>query len=261
MVSSSRKKNKGRDRKAKKAEAERTRTREKWWGLAVGDKKFVGKAITCNHGFTKLVIDDLDQPVLTFLDDFIVRNSFSVETLVQALETTNGKTILNDERYREMVVNIMIRIGTNLLLNCQQVPLKGALKLAKSIFVLEHYDGGDSLVAVMNSRRLQSKMRDLNISTSTRRDALKFYSKRVSCSCLKKMYQEARRTQPKMGRCRHCLEEKERVALSVCSRCMITQYCSRECQVAHWPEHKRPCDMYVLAHQQQISCILAGNAG
>jgi len=98
----------------------------------------------------------------------------------------------------------------------------------------------------MNSRRVQMKVRDLRLGTSSiSRDALKFYSKRVSCSCLKSKHQKARRTIPKTGRCLNCNEEMERVALSVCGRCMVMQYCSKECQVFHWPKHKDDCDIFV----------------
>ena len=91
------------------------------------------------------------------------------------------------------------------------------------------------------------KWRDLQLSGgSGRRDALKFYRKRISaCKCLKQVHLETRKKVPKTSQCYHCGKETERVLLSLCSRCMIDQYCSRECQVAAWPEHKRNCDMYV----------------
>ena len=93
------------------------------------------------------------------------------------------------------------------------------------------------------------------VSSSGRRDALKFFSKRVSCSCLKTMHQKARTTLPKLGRCTGCNRIKERVALSVCSRCMITQYCSRECQVTDWPQHKKACDEIVKIHEEQTQIV------
>ena len=31
---------------------------------------------------------------------------------------------------------------------------------------------------------------------------------------------------------------------------MITQYCSRKCQVTDWSEHERECDIYVKANKQ-----------
>lgn len=36
-------------------------------------------------------------------------------------------------------------------------------------------------------------------------------------------------------------EGSSSVALSVCSRCRTTAYCSRECQTASWPTHKANC--------------------
>ena len=130
----------------------------------------------------------------------------------------------------------------------KQVPLDQyrSIRMAKAIVILENYNVTGSLVETIHSPKVATKMRDHQPTISSgRRDALKFFSKRVSCSCLKERYQEARRTQPKMGLCYGCDEEIERVALSVCSRCMITQYCSRECQVANWPIHKVECDMCV----------------
>ena len=124
--------------------------------------------------------------------------------------------------------------------------------MARSIIVLEHYYKG-GLEVVIHSRQVQSKIRDLNGNaySSGSRDALKFYSKRTTCSCLKAMHQEARRI-PKMGLCYGCTEKKERMTLSVCSRCMVAQYCSRECQVAHWPYHEKgECDILVSAHKRQ----------
>ena len=245
----SRKKSKGKDRKAKKLEAKRLTSRKRWWGWATGDKKYVKHPVTCGHGFAKL--DSVDQPVCGFLDDFLGRDNFSVENLEQALQTIDGKTILKDERYKETVVNIMIRIGTNMLLNGSHANLDGALTLAKSIVVLEYYDGSTSLGTIINSRKAQTKRRDVDQDArSGRRDALKFYSKRTTCSCLKAMHQVARRTLPKMGFCYGCAKEIERVALSVCSRCMIVQYCSRECQVSDWPYHENSCDVYVLSHKR-----------
>ena len=51
------------------------------------------------------------------------------------------------------------------------------------------------------------------------------------------------------GQCIHCREWKERKLLSVCGRCMIHQFCSRECQIANWPKHKCDCDMMCSKQQ------------
>ena len=244
MVASSRKKNKGRDRKAKKAEAERAKVHALWLGWATGTR-VTGQTIACDHG-CGILSNDLDHPVMKFIDEMFTPDS-SVGSLLDVLQTTLAEAVLNDERYRDMLVKIFIRMGTNKLLNEEY---NGALTLARTIVPLELYDGTESTRTVINCRRVQTKVRDLDNVASARRDALKFFSKRVPCSCLKKMHQEARRMLPKIGFCYGCPKEKERVALSVCSRCMIAQYCSRECQVANWPEHKEDCDLFVKTHIQ-----------
>ena len=89
-------------------------------------------------------------------------------------------------------------------------------------------------------------------STNAYRDLLKFYRKRMTCSCLKKMHLEARKAYPKVGACDHCRVVQDRSLLMVCSRCMIAPYCSRECQVAASPRHKTDCDIFVRAHNHNL---------
>ena len=223
-------------------EAEKVEARSLWVGL---------DAISpCDHGCGVLTNDllslEIDHPVSSFLDLFFNHDRWSRDSgWCYTLQTAQGETVLNNEKYRKMVANILIRIGTNTLLYGGPLEELWMSTLAQVTSVLEHYDTGmGSIDTAFYSRNLQTKMRDLGSNTgSGRRDALKFYSKRVSCSCLKEMYREARRSIPKMGMCYGCKEEMERVSLSVCSRCMIAQYCSRECQVAD-------CDVYFRAHKQ-----------
>ncbi|KAL1742006.1 hypothetical protein HDZ31DRAFT_44209 [Schizophyllum fasciatum] len=53
---------------------------------------------------------------------------------------------------------------------------------------------------------------------------------------------------PKLGRsakearvCQNCHKSQSEIRLSSCSKCRLSHYCSRECQVAHWPTHKAQC--------------------
>ena len=109
-----------------------------------------------------------------------------------------------------------------------------------------------SIYSSWNHHGSMIKRRDLEPDISnTWRDALKFYRKRTSCKCLKKLHLEARKNKPKMGLCWYCDKDMERVLLSLCSRCMVSQYCSRECQVADWPKHESVCDQFV--RQQEMN--------
>ena len=41
------------------------------------------------------------------------------------------------------------------------------------------------------------------------------------------------------GTCAHC--ERHEPTMSSCSRCGLVKYCGRDCQRAHWKEHKPLC--------------------
>ena len=75
---------------------------------------------------------------------------------------------------------------------------------------------------------------------------VKFFRHRIPCSCLDEKYEEVKHI-TKMG---HCWNPQcsipdrtvERSKAKYCSRCRSVTYCSRECQVADWTEHKPYCD-------------------
>ena len=239
----SRKRNKGKDRKAKKAAVEAERidrergiVRKKWQGWARGE------GIQCNHGVELMIPEDNNHPVVSFIDAFFLyeANSRDIYAEQYLRDTfTTHREVWDNERYREMSINIFVAIGTNVLLDTDAISFSGPKVLATAIVILENYDGIDIITSI-NSRVTAAKIRDIS-GSSNLRDALKFYRKRVICKCLKDMHLEARKTQPKTGMCYHCNETKERALLMVCSRCRITHYCSRSCQCADWPEHSRDC--------------------
>ena len=246
MPASSRKRNKGKDRKARqkanKEESNRAAAREMWQDFCC--------SIECNHGCDMKVSDD--HPVSAFVEQFIMNLSQKGMQVSQTLFDLFEKhpQVWNNEDYRRLAINILVRIGTNALL-CEGYDTTFPLCIAHSVVVLEHYehDGSGSMNSAWDNNSSISKRRDFEPDCSSiKRDVLKFYRKRTSCKCLKKMHLEARKTTPKMGLCWHCKDEGERAALSVCSqcmvRCMVRQYCSRKCQIADWPEHKIQCDMW-----------------
>ena len=248
----SRKRNKGRDRKAKqlakKEENESADANRFWRRLWTG----WAKASLCNHGCDVAISND--HSVSIFIDQLYInlqhKRMFVSDTMRDTLEIHTQ--IWKNERCRKLAIGILVRIGTNMLLEEGSEGQVGwSMCLAQCIVVLEHCNGTKGIDSVINSRLVRSKWRDLNpYINSDRRDALKFFRKRTSCKCLKKMHLEARNTLPKLGACWNCDKEAERVSLSICSKCMVMQYCSRECQVANYKEHKEYCDEYARIHKQ-----------
>ena len=255
--SRNRKKNKGKERKAKQDEAKRALVYNTWKGLVRGDTK--SGSIHCNHGLVE--VPDITHPVASFLHTLFCRDHIMTDYIQQHTD------VWNNECYRKMAVQMLVRIAaTNLLANeivttAENVHLDGlgfAWGSTTTILVLENYeetfaDTGDNYVLARHNRIVASKNRDVGFDSISRRDVIKFYRKRMNCKCLKKMHLEARKAQPKFGKCHHCKVEKERTLLMVCSRCMVAPYCSRKCQVAASPEHRVVCDKFVKAHERTMA--------
>ena len=238
----SRKRNKGKDRKAKKAENERIRARSIWMEYLHSEE--------CDHGCA-MISDDQDQPAFAFMDTMFVSDSWA-----DAIKLHKQK-ICHDEENRKQAIKLLVRMETNFLkrfdlfrddhyLDDEQS--KSVWSITNLILFLENYDGSIDLdVFVKNpsfdtNHRAATKLRDIDMSGSSKlRDILKFYRKRTSCSCLKEMHLTARKTLPKVGGCYQCNNKMERALLLVCGKCKIAQYCSKECQIAHWPLHRSRC--------------------
>ena len=239
MPASSRKRNKGKVRKAKKEEM----IRNSWQSWTVN--------VQCDHGCAVKVPDD--HSVHSFMDLLFanIRDNWNLYDIMRGT-LRKYPEVWNDNILRQTVINIIVRIGTNMLLKGHDI--SWVVCISQGIKSIEHYNGTLAIDSVVNGRDVRTKLRDLNPHVSSnRRDVLKFYRKRTTCKCMKKMHLEARKTISKMGICYGCLKEYKRPSLLICSRCMIYQYCSKDCQIANWPVHESICDIHVSAHQQHSS--------
>ena len=73
-----------------------------------------------------------------------------------------------------------------------------------------------------------------------------FCMKRIPCSCLDSKHKEVKSI-PKIGICHNigCSlpgQKAERSTMLSCTQCRKANYCSRKCQVAHWPLHRPDCE-------------------
>ena len=243
----SRKKNKGKERKAKKEENKKAERRSRWEGIARGEDENNKKVMQCDHGCTVEIPDSLDHPVANFMDELFAKGDWATDDWFLCL--CSNANLWSNDNYRNMTTDILLIIGANLLLGSTITNVPAVIAIASAIVFLENCNETKLMNEVIYSRGVAAKIRD--IRGGNMRDVLKFYSKRTSCSCLKKVYSDARKTLPKVGKCFHCCEVKERALLSICSKCRINQYCSRECQVAHWPCHEKCCDIRVRSYKQQ----------
>lgn len=115
----------------------------------------------------------------------------------------------------------------------------------KSVFCLiylyvaiEAYDkrGGDMSQAGVTVQ-IKQTLNDIGCS----REFVRFVHQRNSCDCLQSAYNELKTTTQRTNMCNYCRGNKPINQVKQCSRCKLTMYCSRECLLAHYPEHKEEC--------------------
>jgi SET domain-containing protein len=52
--------------------------------------------------------------------------------------------------------------------------------------------------------------------------------------------------------CKKLETQMDNALLMKCQRCKIAYYCSKECQVADWKRHKRPCKVMSNANESSV---------
>jgi hypothetical protein len=103
--------------------------------------------------------------------------------------------------------------------------------------------------ALLNKVTVVHCAKILEIREADEHTVVRFYQKRVPCSCLDEKYKEVKSV-TKMGICGNpscSLPERKatRSKMLYCTRCEQANYCSQECQVADWTSHKQLCNFLV----------------
>jgi len=112
MPSSSRKRNKGKDRKAKQQAEKTDRAMNVMYNMWSGMLFMSG----CDHGCA-MIVPDKDHPVAAFMNHYFLQFTAMEEGILllrSAVETY--PKVFNNEIYRKMVLDILIRNGTNILI-------------------------------------------------------------------------------------------------------------------------------------------------
>jgi len=181
-----------------------------WWDGWARNKE------PCFHGCK--VLPPKNHPVYKFMDNWTKKSRTrpfmkAYPLMEQMLE--EHVEIWNTEAMKKMVMDIMISIGVNLILDDKTQA--GDIELIRGcgicIVLLENYESrSDNNSLCPATYRGAAEMRDLN--GGSERDIIKFYLKRIPCSCLKEMHSEAKKTQSKQGICSYCKQKKDRESAS-----------------------------------------------
>jgi hypothetical protein len=271
----SRKKAKGQARKAAKAKnkaAEKLREAEESFRaleqaqiqrLQISNQYSVLPLCSCLHGFVPFSNDDI---CIKFIRAFIheyykcLHNTYKagrkdemavIVCLLQMRESTQDEysEVWNDAAKLKQVISYFSYNGTMHI-------LADADGYARHSAMLGRFFEEWLKVRVHKYKAFIDwpKVMECGIALCDKHSRVKYFWRRIRCSCLDEKYEEVKSI-TKMGLCfnHHCTHPKrivERRKLRCCSRCRSVTYCSRECQVADWSDHKEFCDEVVATRAE-----------
>ena len=206
----------------------------------------VGLTRGCTHGCPALPAPD--HAVSLFMDALWANsNDKTSYDLFMSNTVVNHRQVWGDDAtLRKLALDIMVVIGTNFILDTDDHGIKHAEVLAIKMSGVEHYNGngnGGFKLAISKASLVADDLR-----CGGEREVIRFYLKRISCTCLKAKYSLIKKSQPtRMSGCSICKQVTVRSSMMLCGRCKAAQYCCRECQAANWPSHKGIC---TIIHEQ-----------
>ena len=105
-------------------EAERKKVRDLWLDWAVGLEQLVGKRFECHHGYKKYIHSrgfSHDHPVSSFMDTIFSNLDEKIGTICIRDEYESHPQVWNDNRNKMIAINLMVKIGTSMLLSNKYV--------------------------------------------------------------------------------------------------------------------------------------------
>jgi len=150
----------------------------------------------------------IQSQVSVFLDSICDDSSITLGMESVAAAYDQLSEALNDADNPNMVLDTLVGRGTNDLLDENCDSLQRERYIAKAVLTILQYD------VECVSTQFAAKLNTL--AECNRRDLLKFFRKKTSCSCLNALHKQARVELPKVGRCAQCHLEKERASSMMC---------------------------------------------
>ena len=169
----------------------------------------------------------------------------SVSMLV--CDTYNKYLQFNDSRkdlFRRIMltsgVDACVRVSSQRDLTIESSLISEAEPFIDMMLEIEVRDKYDGLLNSVTASEIQRSFDDI----ACPRETVRFIHRRIHCDCLKELYYNLKENMKRTAGCWHCHKVVDIRTLSRCEYCNVAQFCSYECAVAHWPEHKTLCKIY-----------------
>lgn len=236
----SRKKTQGKERKARRERAKQIKS----CIVCYGSKMISNEQSSsfCTHGHDHTSHQECDIKTCAVFFSNLIRNGFELEIGVdnemnEWIVAEFCRIFTDRPKRQELGRQIMISSTVNsVLMSAENIDITSYV-LWIQINVIQLFEAS-AKGKIFADTVLQSKDAVTNYA-----QLLHFLRKRIPCHCLDAIYKNTRRVAPRTPRCwnRNCGGFTDKKKLLVCTKCVMVQYCSKECQVAAWPEHKDNC--------------------
>ena len=80
------------------------------------------------------------------------------------------------------------------------------------------------------------------------RETVRLFHRRNSCDCLKELYYKLKENTKRTSPCWNCQRRVDIRMISQC-QCKVANYCSYDCAVANWLEHKASCKQWRISNE------------
>lgn len=153
----------------------------------------------------------------------------------------NNKHVLGDPTFGRV---LSARIAADSLKGKDDTLLRSRLFLLVHIryFLIPTYEGKDVGPESEYTTNYNKYCRDI----TTKRGRIKCIAREIPCHCLDERKIQAQ-SMDKVATCYGCHEEFSKKKILRCLGCDRVQYCSKECSIKDWPEHKKSCDKHVAS--------------
>ncbi len=206
-------------------------------------------SIDCHHGLDSLSPRDekfCEDFINAFMYAFMSKDSVSVvDKFITALEATEEEyaDVYSSKSKLESVVSMLLCSGTQCVLGGQDYQDYDDARFYASLAC--HFKEWMS-VFVRKSKAALSWAKVIELCGADEHTLVAYYRKCIPCSCLDEKYKEVKSVK-KVGwcfnpSCSRPNQMAERSKMFCCSRCGEVNYCSIECQKAHWKRHREFCN-------------------
>ena len=244
--------------------------RSLWEPTILRDNSARNNATTasCERLMAVLPVIPRDGPVVSFM------NSLAGEGYFNNATNFNGSVVglnfqllscypmvLGDDSERSLAMNLLLQFLRNALLYDSNLEgedwfhcrIQNEVMICSMIDLLEL----SGTYSDFNLAKLRACKVARKLIGGNRRDVVKFVAKRLPCNCLKKLHRDTRKKVAKEGMCDWCGKQFLRSQLYMCTGCIITEYCSEDCQRADWSQHKGGCGRpEVMSRDLPVDCVL-----